>query len=220
MPAGTVLIAPSEHLPALKQLTQDAGEVLAFADTDALRALDAITRQRPAVIALERMFASTSRGAALINRIKADPALSECEIRIVAHDAVPAAVISARPGTAAAAVAVEELPAPPVDQRGTRRASRVRISDGVEVGIDGSQALLIDLSIVGAQVISPVILKPNQRVRVSLPDTPRPIRMSAAVAWAFFEMPKGSPSPQYRAGIEFFDADPAAVQKFINDKKK
>jgi hypothetical protein len=217
--AGAVLIAPAEHLPALKQVTQDAGEVLAFADTEALRALDAITRQRPAVIALERMFASTSRGAALINRIKADPALSACEIRIVAHDAVPVPASPARPA-AATAVAVEERPAPPLDQRGTRRAARVRITDGVDISVDGSSARLVDLSIVGAQVVSPVILKPNQRVRVSLPDAPRPIRMSAAVAWAFFEMPKGTPAPQYRAGIEFFDADAAAVQKFIETKKK
>lgn len=220
MSAGAVLIAPSEHLPALKQLTQDAGEVLAFADTDALRALDAITRQRPGVIALERMFASTSRGAALINRIKADPALGACEIRIVAHDAVPAPVTTAARPAATAAVAVEERPAAPLDQRGTRRAPRVRISDGVDVAVDGNTARLIDLSIVGAQVVSPVILKPNQRVRVSLPDAQRPIRVSAAVAWAFFEMPKGTPAPQYRAGIEFFDADPAAVQKFIDAKKQ
>lgn len=219
MSAGAVLIAPSEHLPALKQLTQDAGEVIAFADTDALRALDAITRQRPSVVALERIFASTSRGAALINRIKADPALSACEIRIVAHDAVAAPVTAARPASASA-VAVEERPAPPLDQRGTRRAPRVRISDGVDVSVDGTSARLIDLSIVGAQVISTVILKPNQRVRVSLPATPRAIRVNAAVAWAFFEMPKGTPTPQYRAGIEFFDADPAAVQKFIEQKKK
>src|SRR5258706_4434266 len=34
---GTVLIAPSEQLSALKALTQDDGNVLAFPDTDALR---------------------------------------------------------------------------------------------------------------------------------------------------------------------------------------
>ena len=39
--------------------------------------------------------------------------------------------------------------------RGTRRAQRVKIVDGVEVLIDGSPATLIDLSVVGAQVVSP-----------------------------------------------------------------
>ena len=69
------------------------------------------------------------------------------------------------------------------------------------------------------QVVSSVILKPNQRVRVSLPDASRPIRIRGAVAWASFEMPKGKPAPQYRAGIEFFDADASAVQRFIDQKK-
>ncbi|MGE0446099.1 MAG: PilZ domain-containing protein [Vicinamibacterales bacterium] len=212
----TVLIAPSEHLPALRARA-DLGEITAFADNEALRALDTITRQRPALVALERMFASTSRGAALINRIKADPSLSACEIRIVSPEAVPAA-------TAHAAVAVAEppplpvAPAAPLDQRGTRRAPRVRMADGVDVLVDGNPAALIDLSVIGAQVVSPTILKPNQRLRMSLPDPGRPIRFNAAVAWASFEMPKTG--PRYRAGIEFVDADPEAVGRFAEANRK
>ena len=74
------------------------------------------------------------------------------------------------------------------------------------------------LSIVGAMVVSPTILRPNQRVRMSLPDTNRPVRFSGGVAWASFEMPKGG--PRYRAGIEFFDADPVALNRFIESNKK
>ena len=182
-----------------------------------------ITRQRPGVVALERLFASTSRGAALINRIKADPSLSSCEIRIVAHDSEYSRVSPRRPGeapAAAAPAAVAEAPpaAPaPLDQRGTRRAPRFKIVDGVEVQIDGNPATLVDLSLVGAQVFSATVLKPNQRVRFSLTDGTRPTRFSAAVAWAFFEIPKGA--PRYRAGIEFFDADPATVTRIIDTKK-
>ena len=230
----TVLIASPEHLPALKG-RDDLGETLAFADTDALKALDVITRQRPGVVALERGFAATSRGAALINRIKADPALTDCEIRIVAHDSNYARVSPRRAGEAApaaesappaagppaAGVAVVEAPTPiaaPLDQRGTRRAPRFSIVDGVEVQIDGNAAALVNLSVVGAQVVSPTILKPNQRVRVSIADGKRPTRCSAAVAWASFEIPKGV--PRYRAGIEFFDADQEAMARFIEAKKK
>ena len=108
--------------------------------------------------------------------------------------------------------------AAPLDQRGTRRAPRFRIVEGVEVSIDGNPASLQDLSIVGAMVVSPTILRPNQRVRVSLPDTSRPVRFIGGVAWASFEMPKGG--PRYRAGIEFFDADPVAVDRFIESNKK
>ena len=235
----TVLIASPEHLPALKERA-DLGETLAFADTDALKALDVITRQRPSVVALERGFAATSRGAALINRIKADPALTDCEIRIVAHDssyarvsprrageAAPTAGGAPSAGAAAPALAVADAPTPaaaplaaaaPLDQRGTRRAPRFNIVDGVEVQIDGNAAALVNLSVVGAQVVSPTILKPNQRVRLSIADGKRSMRCSAGVAWASFEIPKGI--AHYRAGIEFFDADPGALTKFIEAKKK
>jgi hypothetical protein len=219
-----VLIASAEHLATLQKRPEFA-DAEAFSDADALKALDVISKKRPEVIALERLFAATSRGAALINRIKADPALVGCEIRIVAHDSNYTRVSPRRPTdpTAQPAVAVEEPPAPPpqnLDWRGTRRAPRFKVVEGVEVTIDGNAAALMDLSVIGAMVISPTTLKPNQRVRMSLPQEPRPIRFSAGVAWAAFELPKGKPAPQYRAGIEFFDADADAVLKFLEAKKK
>ena len=197
----------------------------AFPDSQALQALEVITRQRPQVIALERLFAATSRGAAFINRIKADPALSSCEIRVVAHDSTYSRVSPRRPGEAAASAAPAAVaeapavaPAAPLDQRGTRRAPRFRVVEDVEVLVDGNPATLIDVSVVGAQVVSVSTLRPNQRLRMSLPDSTRPIRFSAGVAWAAFEMPKTG--PRYRAGIEFYDADQDALNRFITEKKK
>jgi hypothetical protein len=117
-------------------------------------------------------------------------------------------------------VAVAAPPAPaaaPLDQRGTRRAPRFKIVDGVEVMVDGNAATLVDLSVVGAQVISVTILKPNQRIRMSIAEGKKPLRFSAGVAWASFELAKTG--PRYRAGIEFFDAESEAVQKFCEAKK-
>ena len=82
----TVLIANAELLPTLKDKTTGDSEMLAFTDADALRALEAITSRKPALVVLEKMFAATPRGAALINRIKADPALKQCEILLVSPD--------------------------------------------------------------------------------------------------------------------------------------
>ena len=206
----TVIVAAPEYLPALQE-QGDLGDALAFTDADALKALEAITRDRPKVIALERQFAATSRGAALIKRIKADPKLRKCEIRIVSHEGDSEEVPHPEPAAGAEAAPVK------LDQRGTRRAPRVKIVEGVEVMIDGSPATLIDLSVVGAQVISLTILRPNQRVRMILPDEERPIRCVAGVAWAAFEMPKSG--PRYRAGIEFFDAESGNLDRFIEQNK-
>jgi hypothetical protein len=207
----TVIVAAPEYLPALQE-QDDFSRALAFSDADALKALEAITRERPKVIALEKQFAATSRGAALIKRIKADPKLRKCEIRIVTHEGDSEQVAASDPIPPAPEAAPVKL-----DQRGTRRAPRVKIVDGVEVMIDGSPAMLIDLSVVGAQVISPTILRPNQRVRMILPDEERPIRCVAGVAWAAFEMPKSG--PRYRAGIEFFDAESGNLDRFIEQNK-
>jgi len=218
---STVLIAPSEQLQALMEREEFSG-AQTFSAQEALRALEVITRKRPDVVALEQTFAATTRGTALINRIKADPRLSTCEIRVVAHDSeyarVPASAAAPVADGSAVAVAAPAPAAAPLDQRGTRRAPRVRIVDGVEVAIDGNVATLVDLSAIGAQVVSPTILKPNQRVRMSMGDVNKPLRFSAGIAWASLELAKTG--PRYRAGLEFFDADADAVQQFCDLKKK
>jgi len=217
-----VLIGGAEVLAALKERASDLdGELLAFTDGDALMALEVITKRRPGVVALERVFASTPRGTALINRIKADPTLEHAEIRVIAHDsdysrvltreAGVAAGTSSGGGTATAASVAAQTPA--LDQRGTRRAPRHRIKGKVEILVDGNVAILVDLSTIGAQVVSPTILKPNQRVRMALNDDLGNVRFNAAVAWASFEIPPSS-GPRYRAGLAFVDADAPAVDAF------
>jgi hypothetical protein len=218
--ASTILIAASDQLAALQQ-HPDLTDADAFADTDALKALEAIARTRPQVIALDKRFAASARGAALINRIKAEPSLSTCEIRILEAGARPA------PPAAPPAAPASDAPLPdapietPVDavpavvpaMRDTRRAERFVIKGNVEVQIDGNPATLVNISVVGAQITSPMALRPNQRVRMSLLESARPIRFNGVVAWATFEMPKEG--PRYRAGINFYDAAPDAVTRFI-----
>jgi hypothetical protein len=215
-----VLIAESEHLDRLKSRPEYA-DALVFLDTDTPRALEAILRQKPDVVAIERMFAGKSRGVALINRIKADPTLTACEVRIVGPDGTVSRAAPRRGGSRSSQASTLAVPTPPVaplDQKGTRRAPRYRIIEGIEVTIDGNPALLVDLSVVGAQVLSGSLLKPNQRVRLSFADGARPVRFSAGVAWSAFELPKGQ--PRYRAGIEFFDADPDAVGRFCDTNRR
>jgi hypothetical protein len=78
--------------------------------------------------------------------------------------------------------------------------------------IDGNPAALVELSTCGAQVLSPTILKPNQRVRMVLSDEGSTIRLTASIAWAAFEIPAGG--PQYRAGVDFIGPDAAAIDGF------
>src|SRR5260221_13160721 len=121
------MVAAPDLLPGLKERAGADGEVLMFTDAEALAALQTIVKRRPQIVALERMFAVTPRGAALINRIKADPSLRQAEIRVLAHNSDYLRVVPrAAPPTA-----------PALDQRGTRRAPRFKMADNVSVAFDG-----------------------------------------------------------------------------------
>jgi hypothetical protein len=220
---SVVLIAEPDQLDALKSRSEYT-DAQAFTDADTPAALEAIISGRPDIVAIERLFAKKSRGAALINRIKADTSLETVEIRIVSAES-GATKSSGKGGSTAVAsndkgggtVAAVAAPAVALDQKGTRRAQRFKIIEGIEVLIDGNPAMLVDLSTVGAQVVSGTLLKPNQRVRLSFTENTKQVRFSAGVAWSAFELPKAG--PRYRAGIEFFDADPEAVGRFCDTNR-
>lgn len=222
---SVVLIAEADQLGAL-QARAEYTDAQAFTDAETPAALEAIITGRPDIVAIERLFAKKSRGAALINRIKADTSLETVEIRIVSAES-GAAKAAGRGGSAAKETAAHDksggtaaaVAAPPaaLDQKGTRRAQRFKIIEGIEVLIDGNPAMLVDLSTVGAQVVSGTLLKPNQRVRLSFIENTKQVRFSAGVAWSAFELPKAG--PRYRAGIEFFDADPDAVGRFCDTNR-
>lgn len=211
-----MLIGPVDALPGLQERLQPGADVQTFTDSEAIEALDHIIRTQPGIIALDNDFASSTRGLALINRIRDDPGLAGCEVRVVAHDSDVSRVAVKR-GQAGGTAAKGK---PALDQKGTRRAPRTRVKDGVEVAVDGIVAALVDLSTVGAQVVSPTVLKPNQRVRVIMGDGKTPIRCNGSIAWAAFEMPKGQPT-RYRAGIDFgLTADAEGVKGFAKKNKK
>ncbi len=204
----TIVIGPNEVLEDLKERAGGInGEVLAFSDVEALRALVAITKRKPQVVALERLFAVTPRGAALIHRIKSDPTLHASEIRVLEHNSDYSRVIP-RPAAAA--------PAPPaLDQRGTRRAARIKIKEKVAILVDGKAALLIDLSTVGAQAFSSGALKPNQRVDMVFNDPADKVRCVATVVWTSFEID----GARFRAGFDFVDADAGPIGAYAQRHK-
>ena len=66
MPAAALVIAAENLMPALRERVAVDGDILTFADTEPIQALQVIIEERPALIVLERLFAATPRGAALI----------------------------------------------------------------------------------------------------------------------------------------------------------
>lgn len=183
------------------------GEILTFDESEALRALEAITTRQPDVVALDAQFASSPRGMAFLERIRTDPVLAKIELLIVLADGQTIKVHEN-------GVRPPPPPQQPLDQQGTRRVPRLAIQPGVEILIDGKEADLIDLSLFGAQVLSATVVRPNKPVRVVMPDEDALLRVNGVIVWSRFEMPPGRPSPHYRAGIAFSDPDPEQVMRY------
>jgi hypothetical protein len=217
--SSIVLIGPAGAIPSLRDRLASGAEVQTFTDAQTPEALDHIVRSKPRIVALEIEFSATSRGTALINRIKDDPDLESCDVRVIAHDGVLNRVAKKKRSSGShIAVALAE-PKPALDPTGTRRAERTAIRQGVEISIDGNVVTLVDLSIVGAQVLSPKMLKPNQRVRLAFTDGNAIIKCSGMIVWASFEMPKGLPT-RYRAGIDLTTDDSRGLTAFAERHRK
>jgi hypothetical protein len=59
---------------------------------------------------------------------------------------------------------------------------------------------LVDVSPHGAQVVSPTVLRPGERVTARLPGNPR---LRGTVIWCAFELAPDTRKPAYRAGLSF-----------------
>jgi hypothetical protein len=210
-----VLIAAPELIPPLRDRIGGAEEeILTFADSEPLLALQSIAAAPPAIIALERLFAASPRGAALITRIKSDRALDASEIRILAHDSDYSRV---SPRTAApVAVPRPRQRLRPLD-KGTRRAVRYRLRSDVSMMLENRPAYIVDLSELGTQVVAHAALKPKQRVRGLLDPGGIELDLEGTVVWARVE--PGQAKHAWRAGIEFEAPDRASIARFCDENK-
>src|SRR5258708_314377 len=145
MSAAALVIAGQNLMPALRERVKVDGDIVTFADTEPIQALQTIMEDRPGLVVLERLFAATPRGAALINRIKSDPDLAHAEVRVMSHTgdytrqvvkpskvaAAPAGpsaatATAAAPKTSGSPVATADAPKA-LDWQGTRRAPRLPV---------------------------------------------------------------------------------------------
>jgi hypothetical protein len=96
-----------------------------------------------------------------------------------------------------------------------RQASRLKIDERIEVTLDGSAGSLVDISLIGAQVLSPLALRPNRLVKMTLRDGENALGCKVRVMWARFEQPQGTSAAQYRVGVKFTDLEPETFEAFM-----
>jgi hypothetical protein len=198
---STVLIASENVLAAWSSRATTPTDLLALADADAQGALAVIERRRPRIVVLEQMFAASPRGAALVKALRSNSHLAGLDIRVLPADRSAQLGASGPINGQALTRMARSLEATP-----KRRVHRITMPEGAAVLVDGVRADLIDLSTLGAQIVSPTILRPNQKILVVMDREGVVLRTQAAIAWSSLELtPKAL---TYRAGVEFVYAQP------------
>lgn len=202
-----VLIASVDLVAAWSARITLGSGVLALTEADLPRAFQIVTTRRPPLVLIEQIVAATSRGQAFLECLANHPDLGGVEVQVLSTERIAAA---AAPGSHLATMPAVGTHLAPGERAPVRRVARVKARETLKALVDGHPVELVDLSTMGAQVLSPGVLRPNQRVRVVLVDeeTDTAVRASAGVAWSLFEKPPGRPSPYFRAGVEFSAADP------------
>jgi hypothetical protein len=208
-PDVLVVISHPDHTLALQQRFQADPAVVVFADSDSLQALDTILAGRPKIVALNTTFAMTARGAALVARLKGDADLTGIDVRVLIEDEHKVPLSLSHPAPSSETMLIET--SRPLGRAGTRAALRY-LMDRRTILVNGDRGLLIDLSATGAQVLVPMRLRPNEPIRVLLPDNTGEMRCSGAVVWSV-AVPIGG-AIEYRAGVKFTKADPKKLEDY------
>lgn len=209
-PHVLVIVARPALAPVLRKHLATNPAVTVFAASEVLRALDSIIGQPPQVVALDPAFATTARGATLIARVRADLRLATVDLRILVQDETERPVLLEHPATSA--VAVMAAASQPLDRCGTRGAVRFPMRREVVILVNGEPSQLVNLSVTGAQILSPNRLRPEQRIRVTLLDGSAETRFHGVIAWSALEMTGAT--GQYRAGLAFTDPDRHILDAF------
>lgn len=103
----------------------------------------------------------------------------------------------------------------PSADRPIRRFSRYSFRSKMAVDIEGESAQLVDLSVGGAQVLSETPLELQREAAILLVSDEIPVSGRATVMWTRADPQSKWRALRYRAGIQFTDVDPAAVEAFI-----
>jgi PilZ domain-containing protein len=225
----TIVIADPGCIAGIRDGAALPGRMMPFGSGSLGSAIESVRAYRPKVVAMDATVAQTASGAAFLDRV-AQLSIPGSSILLLAEEdgrwaatprgngrglpSQPAGVRSSQPsatGKAAAAASVARPAAPIVS---TRRVPRFLVRDQLDVTVESGCAHLVDLSVLGAQVVSLPVLRPGQKIKISLPDTDDTLDVLAQVAWSLFERTQLTVEPHYRVGLEFTDAAQQALEQY------
>jgi hypothetical protein len=208
-------------MAALRAELRLPGRVLHFVTSNLAAAFDAIRSHQPGLVVIDGEFAETLAGRGFIDRVdKLSIAGSQTQLVKRVKGAWATTPLASSAAGAAPATAPKSPKSPKSEVKAvglsTRRAPRFLVIDPLQAAVESSKANLVDLSVLGAQVVSTPALRPNQMIKIALPDEDETLLATAHVVWAYFEKPAGAQDPQYRVGLEFTQAASEALEDYCH----
>jgi PilZ domain len=235
----SVLIADPTKVAAIRETVSLPGRLMPFAGTALASALASIQAYRPKTIAIVSMVADTPSGTAFLEQIEPLVRAGSSILLLAEQDgewtATPHGSSGGKGGgrprparpaggsesrivapSAQAVAAVSTMPAaPPSEPVYTRRAPRFLVRKPLDVVVESGHASLVDMSVLGAQIVSLPVLRPKQKIKVDLTDSDeKTLSVFAHVAWSMFEKPQPQAEPHYRVGLEFTGAAQQALEHY------
>lgn len=225
----SIVVADASRLGAIREGASLPGRMMPFPSTALPSVFASIQAYRPKIIAIDAIFAETPSGAAFIDQVER-LTRGACSILLIVEQGgqwitTPHASSPGRPQPPRVAVTAPEprIVTPslqavaavsnskPVN---TRRAPRFLVRDRLDVMVESGHASLVDMSVLGAQIVSVPALRPRQKLKVDLTDTGDALSVTAHVAWSTFEKPQSKAEPHYRVGLEFTGAAQQALEAY------
>jgi len=210
----TVVVADPQRMTALRDGLPTPGRVLRYPTSNLASALESIRANQPGLIIIDGAFLQGEHGHGFLQRVH-NLGLQKLVLQQAVFDhghwtmvALDQAIPEQRPADNQRVVAVKQAGLE------TRRAPRFAVQDIAQALADGAPIDVVDLSVLGAQMISQPMMKPNQKIRIGLPEADGGITLTANVAWSVYEKVASKPAPHFRVGIEFSNTEAENLDEY------
>jgi hypothetical protein len=194
-----VLLNRSQLTPLLRDRLEQAPDVVLIEVAETLPSPEPLASHTPALLLLGNTVSWSAAGWEFVERFRA---LSpETDLRVLPDNEMAMAKLFNGPAEAPAAPNLMSASFP-LTRVPARRMRRRAVPSGTLAVVNGREAFLIDVSPLGAQVLTRLVLKPSQQVSFKMSGRPQ-ARVLGHVAWSLYELTGPGGVPHYRAGIGF-----------------
>lgn len=196
-PGSAIVVVRPDLVARVRQHFDADPSIAVFDASEILPPVNVVSARAQMLLVIERVLAEIPAGQEFLERFR--EANATAEIRILNGDADGLPTILNQAVSHPAHLALRTA-SQPIGRVTGRRALRVQMPSHAAATVNGVEVKLVNVSPLGAQIVSPSILKPGQHITAMLPGNPR---LRGTVVWCAFELSSDTHRPEYRAGLSF-----------------